>query len=211
MWSIKAWRSAEPIYLKILEHPFIEELAAGTLCGERFKFYIAQDVIYLSRLAKSISKLAPRLLSDKNRGLFEKFASETMQIEQSMQSQYGVGVGLEEPTIMSNACVKYTEFEAYNAEFEDVAVALASMLPCYWIYKSVGDSVVQSATLEANPYAGWIALYSDNYFAQEVAQFIAICDEYALNSSEEIRERMIKAFVKSTQFEYDFWNDAYNK
>lgn len=210
MWSINAWEGAEPIYHRILKHPFIIELADGTLCGNRFKFYIEQDVIYLSQLTKSISKLASRLTDARCRELFEKFAVETMEMEQSMQNEYAADFIVEEGSRKTLACIEYMGYEAHNAESEDVAVALASMLPCYWIYKCVGDYIAQNANLEGNPYADWIALYSDDYFAEEVEQFIAICDEYALNSSAEIREKMVAAFRKSAQFEYEFWNDAYN-
>lgn len=210
MWSISAWERVEPIYERIIKHPFITELADGTLGADRFKFYIEQDVIYLSQLSESISKLALRLTDTKYRALFEKFAVETMQMEQSMQVEYAADFVVKEDSGKTLACIEYMGYEAHNAESEDVAVALASMLPCYWIYKCVGDYVSQSANLEGNTYAGWIALYSDEYFVEEVEQFIAICDKYAEESSAEIKEKMVDAFLKSAQYEYDFWNDAYN-
>ena len=43
-WSEEAWDVARPTYLKIIEHPFVEELARGTLA--------ADIVIYLIGLKK---------------------------------------------------------------------------------------------------------------------------------------------------------------
>ena len=32
-WSLGAWEAALPVYRKIIGHPFVEELAAGTLAA----------------------------------------------------------------------------------------------------------------------------------------------------------------------------------
>ena len=46
-WSEQAWAAAAAVYDKILEHPFVNSLADGTLSCERFSYYIAQDAVYL--------------------------------------------------------------------------------------------------------------------------------------------------------------------
>ena len=46
------WQKINPFFHNIVSHPFIVELADGTLKCERFEFYIEQDVIYLKGLAK---------------------------------------------------------------------------------------------------------------------------------------------------------------
>ena len=47
-WSDEAWEAALPTYEKILRHPFVGALAAGTLPAERFRFYIRQDGLLAS-------------------------------------------------------------------------------------------------------------------------------------------------------------------
>ena len=44
-WSDAAWEAAEPVFREILAHPFIGELSAGTLSGERFRYYLRQDAL----------------------------------------------------------------------------------------------------------------------------------------------------------------------
>ena len=46
-WTEEAWAEASGIYADIIGHPFILELADGTLPIEKFKRYIAQDELYL--------------------------------------------------------------------------------------------------------------------------------------------------------------------
>ena len=204
------WRRVESIYKEILRLPFLVELSSGELSEKRFRFYIEQDIIYLAQLAKSMGTLAARLTNVECREMFELFARETMAMEGAMQSDYFGDVVFAEDHPTTRACGEYMAFESHNAQFEDQGVALATMLPCFWIYKRVGDGVVKSAELLSNPYKGWIELYSDPYFAKEVNMFIEVCDRYAESSSEEIRKRMCEAFVRSAQFECDFWRDSYN-
>lgn len=61
-WSDEAWEAAEPVYRRILEHPFVGELAAGTLSAERFRFYIRQDALYLDGYARRLAHIASRLV-----------------------------------------------------------------------------------------------------------------------------------------------------
>ena len=39
------WKSIEPIYAAILEHPFLRGLTDGSLPRESFKFYAVQDAL----------------------------------------------------------------------------------------------------------------------------------------------------------------------
>lgn len=41
------WRSIEPVYAAIIEHPFLCGLADGTLPEECFRHYVLQDLLYL--------------------------------------------------------------------------------------------------------------------------------------------------------------------
>ena len=44
--------SSMDIWNKYLEHPFIRELALGTLNEEKFKGYIIDDIVYLREYAR---------------------------------------------------------------------------------------------------------------------------------------------------------------
>ena len=50
-WSEEAYRSVTSILEDIKAHPFIRELALGTLSKDKFSRYIAQDKIYLKGYA----------------------------------------------------------------------------------------------------------------------------------------------------------------
>ena len=62
-FSKKAWSAIESIYQAILEHPFNQELTAGTLAKERFYFYIKQDALYLVGFARALALAASKALT----------------------------------------------------------------------------------------------------------------------------------------------------
>ena len=50
----QAWQRIEGLYADILEQPFNQELAAGTLSRERFTFYMIQDAHYLNAFGRAL-------------------------------------------------------------------------------------------------------------------------------------------------------------
>ena len=54
-FSESAWSAIDPIYQSILEHPFNQELAKGTLTKKRFQFYMKQDSLYLIDFARALA------------------------------------------------------------------------------------------------------------------------------------------------------------
>ena len=51
-WTQEVMEKGKTTYESILEHPFIQEMAAGTLAEERFARYIAQDEVYAAEKDK---------------------------------------------------------------------------------------------------------------------------------------------------------------
>jgi thiaminase/transcriptional activator TenA len=85
---------------------------------------------------------------------------------------------------------------------------MAAVLPCFWIYWDVGNSIAREAAPE-NRYKAWIGTYSDEAFGDAVRSVIAATDLAAAGASEAVRGRMMTAFIRSTQYEYLFWDGAY--
>ena len=51
-WTQEVKEKGKSTYEQILEHPFIQELAAGTLAEEKFARYIAQDEVYVAEYGR---------------------------------------------------------------------------------------------------------------------------------------------------------------
>ncbi|MCM1109606.1 MAG: TenA family protein [Clostridium sp.] len=205
-WSTEAWRAAEPIYRKILELPFLKEMAEGTLSPERFNFYIGQDNLYINVYSRVLAHIASRLDDNAMLEDFLRFAGDGVAMEKYLHSQYVAPA--DQPHRMTPTCLLYTSLLQAQGS-RSVAVEAAAILPCFWVYLAVGKHVASTARLEGNPYAPWIAAYSDEAFDRSNTRAIEICDELARNASEEVRRQMTEIFVEATRMEWMFWDSAY--
>ena len=106
-WSDEAWEAALPVYRKILGHPFVRELADGTLPAEQFRHYIRQDALYLDGYARRLAHVASRLTRREHTEAFLHFALDGIAVERALHAQFLAG---DAPTRdeMSPACLLYT-------------------------------------------------------------------------------------------------------
>ena len=209
-WSEQAWGSIEPIYQKILELPFNQELASGTLDIERFKFYMAQDAYYLGEFGKALSTISSRLQDLSQVLAYSQFAAGAIVVERALHEGYFKTLGIPDEVQASPTCLLYTNYLLSRSAYANVEVAAAAVLPCFWIYKEVGDYIyAQQSAVKDNPYKNWIDTYSGEEFAQSVQQAIQITDQLAESASEKLQQEMLEAFQMATRLEWMFWDSAY--
>lgn len=206
-WSQEAWEAALPAYNKILELPFITELTDGTLSQDRFLFYIRQDSLYIAEYLRVLAHIASRLKNNAHAAAFISFAGDSVAVEKALHEVYLKGESLDDMN-MSTACMLYTSWLKSMA-YAPVEVAAAAILPCFWIYKEVGETIYRKQTGDSNPYKEWIDCYGDPAFEVSNQLAIDICDELAAGTTPEIRRAMTDAFVEASNLEWLFWDSAY--
>lgn len=207
-WSDCAWEAAAPVFRRILEHPFVGGLEAGTLPAEKFRFYIRQDALYLDGYARRLAHIAARLPRKEQTEAFLHFALEGIEVERALHALFLDG-GHPSPDEITPACLLYTSLLDAQA-LAPVEVEAAAVLPCFVVYQRVGEEILRRTRLEENPYASWISTYADPGFAEAAARAAGICDELAASAGEETRRRMTEIFVRCTKMEWLFWDSAWN-
>jgi thiaminase/transcriptional activator TenA len=205
----QAWQQTRPVYDAILAHPFIRELAAGTLSRERFVFYMKQDALYLQDFSRALAIAGARQPVVANMQAFLDFAAGVAAVERALHETYLREFGATLDTGKAPACFAYTHYLLSTAALAGTAEALAALLPCFWVYREVGLSVYEQADLKTNPYARWIETYAGEQFGAAVSRAIAVCEDAAQAASADERERMLQAFDRSTRLEWQFWDGAY--
>lgn len=205
-WSEEAWNAAETAYEAIKQLPFIQELADGTLDMRKFKFYINQDSQYLYTYGRVLAHIASRMPDYEGMSAFMRFASESVEVEQTLHAGYGV----ERDDKMTAACTFYTSYLKSKA-MEPVAVEAAAVLPCFRVYKRIGEYILSIARMEGNPYADWIETYGGDGFEADTRKATDLCDRLAENAPEEVRKEMTKAYVDCTKLEWMFWDNSYKE
>ena len=206
-----AWLNTTRLRTAIHDLPFNRELAAGTLSRKRFQWYVTQDALYLDVYARVLAIAGARGPDGGTLHLFASAAIEGIAVEQALHEsyfkQFGVDPSLAEP---APDCLNYTSFLLATAYYDSYEVLLAALLPCFWIYYDVGQSIARQ-TAPGNPYQAWVDTYSDEGFGNAVKAVIAATDHAAEAASGAVRAKMMKAFIRSTQYEYLFWDGAYEQ
>lgn len=208
-WSEQTWQTTEHHYQSILEMPFIKELSDGTLPQEKFRFYMAQDSLYLEHFGRTLSLIAAKIPDLQDVLSFMRFAENAIVVENALHESYFIDFGVTEKGILEPACHHYIHFLRSTAALESVEIAVAAVLPCFWIYREVGDYIYNNQNAINNPYQKWIDTYGGDEFSVAVDQAIAICNRLAENSTEEVRKKMSEAFLMASRMEFHFWEAAY--
>ncbi len=203
------WNHIQDLYTAIIHHPFNQELAEGTLARDRFLYYIQQDALYLIEYGKALSLLAARSDSPKRMRDFIRFASGIFTVEEAMHQIYFTEYGVKDPIqIKSPACFAYTHFLLATVSLRSYEEGVASILPCFWVYREVGLFIYRAA-VKPNPFECWIETYAGKDFGEATERAIEILEEAVGSTSELTRSRMLDAFVTSTRLEWLFWDSAY--
>ena len=209
-WSETTWKAAEPVYKKILEQPFIQGLINGTLDNDKFTFYIQQDALYLAEYGKVLTGIASRLSKPEHIEAFIHFAGDSIAVEKALHESFVSKTESSAKTEPSPSCLLYTSYLLRQLANSPVEVIAAAVLPCFWIYKKVGDYILANQTKGHNPYQSWIDTYGGEAFEDSVKMAIAICDELAEKCTEEQRKAMTEAYVMCSKMEWLFWDSAWH-
>lgn len=212
-WSDTAWIYSEDVYKNIIKLDFINELISGNLSKERFNNYIKQDVLYLKEYGNILIKISELLTDAKQIEYFKRFSSETIQVEEALHKSY-IGASIPNTseyiyTQTSPSNMLYTSFLWKQIASGKVHFVLAAILPCFWVYKEVGDYILSKNISNNNPYIDWINTYGGESFAESVNIAIDICNSLAKQQSCNDRNEMLNIFRYCCKLEWLFWQSAY--
>ena len=209
----RAWQNIATIYQAILEMSFIKELKAGSLERQIFQQYMIQDGIYLGEFARVLAIISAKAPQPDLQLQFAKSVSEAIVVERMLHESFFAEFGIETADALatepSPTCLNYTNFLIATAFQRNFPIAVAAVLPCFWIYLEVGKHIYQTAATQANPYQKWIDTYVDSDFEASVNYVVRVADEAAVTASTKELELMEKVFYRASQFEWMFWDSAY--
>lgn len=209
-WYIQTREKTEYIFEAITTHNFVTELMKAKLNKDTFGFYVNQDSLYLSEYKKALVTVGTKCHRAEDTQFFYESATGIIEVEDALHKIF-----LEEkyksPT-PSPTCELYNSYLARIVHNESVEVGAAAVLPCFTIYKEVGDFILKhQINKESNPYQAWIDTYVSEEFANAVEQAINIVNNYAQTASPQTLEKMQEVFIKTSKLEWMFWDSAYRQ
>ncbi|MGO4382942.1 bifunctional hydroxymethylpyrimidine kinase/phosphomethylpyrimidine kinase [Specibacter sp. RAF43] len=205
-FSRSLWRDTAPLRADILALDFIKDLAAGTLAGEHFSYYLAQDAIYLNGYSRVLSRASALAPTEAEQRFWAEGAHNALAVEMELHrdwlSRHTAGTA---PGPVTKTYVDHLQATAFAGSYGEL---VAAVLPCYWLYAEVGrvlhaDHLTRSAD---HPYAAWLGTYADEAFAEAARTAVSILDAAARRGTAAERAHMRTAFEESSRLELEFFD-----
>lgn len=198
------WRAA-------VEHPMVRAIGDGTLAHETFRFYLAQNILYLEEYAKAIG-LSTALTCDREAlGVLARFLSQIVENELPANLEFLRRVG-GEPLVggsraMTSVTYDYTRHLLVTSREGPLARSLVALLPCQWSYGEIGTRLARSTPAD-DLYADWIATFANPDYDDLVGASSELLERVAPPGEV---EGLADLFDRSVGYEVAFWQMAYTR
>jgi len=200
------------VWQSLHEHPFIRELAAGTLPPVKFRFYIEQNLMYLPEYAKAMAAGVAKAPDVETMRWFAEALANVIENEvpenRELLSRV-VALGAEDrggAAEMAPANLAYTSFLVATALQHGALEIMAAIVPCTWSY---GDIATGLGVADHPVYAEWVRFFGSPAYGGIIGEMQARFDAMAADLSEEALARLSSFFKASTRLERGFWDMAY--
>jgi thiaminase (transcriptional activator TenA) len=203
------------IWAQIHDHPFLREMAAGTLPEPAFAYYVGQNLLFLSELAKTAALGVAKAADDQTRREFSEIVGNIMNLEisknQELLAQVTPAGTAPGPLTMAPANLAYTRHLLTVAYEGGPAEILTSFTPCSWSYGEIGRSYAGHRPVAVPAYDHWFEFFAgDEYWATLEAGKQRL-DRLCAGLGEAQLQRISDIFRVSSQLEYLFWDMAYTQ
>ena len=209
-FAAELWAAGAPTYDAIVAHPFLAGLSTGTLPREAFASFVAQDSHYLKAYARALALTAARATDPAAVQMFAAHAADAVAVEQDLHARLLGELGLSADDVAATpvgpTTLAYTSYLLAVCATGSYAEAVAAVLPCYWVYRDVGRTLLERSSPDP-AYATWIATYASPEFDAVVEAVIATADRLDVGPAE--RARCLDHFATTTRYEWMFWDAAW--
>ena len=203
-----AFMTVEPIRSGICRHPFIVELVDGILPGNKFAYALQQDSLRLTAFGRALALVGAKMHAHNDVALGLYLAEQGLLAEQELYEYYFKEFQITPVNIKGPACFGYTSHMLERAALGSPAEGMAALMPCFWIFREIGEHVRKLADRD-NPYYKWIERYSGEVYGIVVDKACSLTDRLAADAGDEERQDMLKSFLASCRYEYGLKEDAY--
>jgi thiaminase (transcriptional activator TenA) len=217
MATSQAFRDrCDRVWAGLHAHPFLGELARGTLPLDRFRFFIEQDLLYLPAFAKCMAMGAAKSAADADLEFFTRQLDGIIRLEIPSNRRLldrVIALGAEDRgggRGMAPANVAYTSFLLATATTGGPLEITAAILPCSWSYLEIAAGLADEIA-DHPVYSDWVAFYLQDEEADLVRNMRETFDHMTRDGavSDEKREQLAEIFLMSSRLEGMFWEMAY--
>lgn len=197
-------------------HPFVRQLAAGTLPLAAFRHYLIQDYLFLIHFARA---KALAVVKGESLEAMRGKAAAVLSIldETKLHLRYCAEWGLSEHEVTevpeTAETVSYTRWvmdRGLHGDILDLEVALA---PCTVGYGEVARRILAdpATVLDGNPYRSWIETYGAADYQTLAAAAAERIDALGVSHGGDARfARLARDFAEAARLEQRFWQQGLN-
>jgi thiaminase/transcriptional activator TenA len=194
-------------------HPFVHELADGTLDEAAFRTWLEQDYRYLHDYARTFAILGTKAREEATMAhcfaVAGTIIDEEMDLHREFAAEYGLAPADLAEVKKVPTCVAYTNYLLRTARERPLAVGAAAIYPCGQGYLDIAEHMAELASGK-HRYTPFITKYTSDEFRESVAWMRDLADRCAENNPS-LHEEMETAFRRSAQLEHAFWEMAYTE
>jgi hydroxymethylpyrimidine/phosphomethylpyrimidine kinase len=187
---------------------FIRALADGSLPEQVFAYYLAQDALYLNGYSRVLARAAAIAPTEAEQLFWARSAQNCLEVESELHRTW-LSTRTAEVTL-GPVTKSYVDHLLAASVSGSYGVLVAAVLPCFWLYAEVGETLYRqfltAGAPESHPYAAWLRTYADEDFVAATRQAVAYTDAAARAASEGERDAMTLAFRQSARYEVDFFD-----
>jgi thiaminase/transcriptional activator TenA len=197
-------------------HPFLRELAAGTLPLEVFRFYLEQNLRYLPEYARCIAVGAAKSRDEEQLGWFEEALTNIVRNELPLNRsllERVIDLGAEDrrgDVTMALANRAYTGFLHTVAWGGDTLEILTAILPCAWSYGEIAERL-QAEIVPHPVYSDWVGFFATAEYAELVETMRGRLDRLGADATPATRAHLRDVFAEGSRLELGFWEMAYGQ
>ncbi|MCC6224471.1 MAG: thiaminase II [Thermoleophilia bacterium] len=197
-------------------HPFVRELAAGTLPPEKFRFYVEQNLMYLPEYARAMAIGASKAPDAATMAAFTADLVNIVETELPENRELlrrVIELGAADrggADVMAPANVAYTGFLVATSTRGSALEIMAAILPCAWSYGDIASALIGEGLVHDHPvYAEWIRFFGEPSYDAVLRRVRDDFELLAGDAPEPELARLSELFTMSARLERGFWDMAY--
>jgi thiaminase/transcriptional activator TenA len=196
------WAANADLSRAAREHPFVCDLADGSLPRALFQGFILQDAFFLEAFARAYA-LALERCPDRH-GLHDFFdllagVLDELKLHAGYAARWGVAAADTRP---SDSTLAYTNFLLATAALGTVGETCAAMTPCMRLYAYLGQSLADA--VDRTPYAEWIRTYAAPEYEALAVKLECLLNRYAIDGA-----AVQDTYRRAMALEVGFFDAAY--
>ncbi|MBU8906774.1 thiaminase II [Desertibacillus haloalkaliphilus] len=215
-FSDRLHKSAETVWRKSHDHPFVQGIGHGTLDVDKFKFFMRQDYLYLIDYSRLFALGSLKAHDLKTMSTFAKLLDATLNIEMDLHREYAKRLGISkeelEETKAAPITLAYSGYMLNISQRGSLTDLIVAVLPCTWSYFEIGKELSKiPGASDHELYGEWVKMYASEDFEELAVWLIDLIDELTVGATEKELARLEEIFLTTSRYEYMFWDMSYKQ